>query len=48
MPRITVVISNLLDERLRKYTKRKGDLSKIAEVALNNWVNYAEELEAKK
>jgi hypothetical protein len=46
MPRITVIITKDLDERLRHYNNRKGDLSKIAEKALTDWINSAETLES--
>jgi hypothetical protein len=47
MVKISFNISKELDDRLRKFNRKKGDLSVIGEKALSDWVTYAEELEKK-
>jgi len=36
--KITFVLSDELEKRLRTVAQRKGDLSKIAECAIDNWL----------
>jgi len=38
MKTITAVIPDELEEKLRQFTKRKGDLSKIVIEALEDWI----------
>jgi len=42
MGKVTFVLSDGLEARLRKVAERKGDLSIIAEKALNTWLNKVE------
>ena len=48
MPKIVAIITVDLEERVRRYVHKRGDLSKIVTKALEDWVRYAEELEARK
>ena len=45
MGKITFVLSDSLESRLRKVVERKGDLSKIAEWALDAWLKEKEKNE---
>jgi hypothetical protein len=42
MRTITFNLNCNLEERLRKYTGRKGDLSKILNEAVEDWLNKKE------
>jgi hypothetical protein len=42
MHTITFNLNCKLEERLRKYTGRKGDLSKILNEAVEDWLNQKE------
>ena len=43
MGKVTFVLSDGLEARLRKVAERKGDLSIIAEKALNEWLKMLDE-----
>jgi hypothetical protein len=47
LPKIVAIITSELEERVRRYVHRRGDLSKIVTKALEDWVHYAEELETR-
>jgi hypothetical protein len=48
MRTITFNLNCNLEERLRKYTGRKGDLSKILNEAVEDWLNKKEASDGKK
>jgi hypothetical protein len=48
MRTITFNLNCKLEERLRKYTGRKGDLSKVLNEAVEIWLDNREKLEAAK
>lgn len=39
MGKITIVLSDDMEERLRTHIRKKGDLSRIIELALEEWFN---------
>lgn len=43
MGKITIVLSDDIEERLRIQTRKKGDLSRIIEMALEEWLDRHEE-----
>ena len=43
MGKITFVLSDSLESRLRKVVERKGDLSKIAEKSIDAWLRKLDE-----
>ena len=45
MGKVTIVLSDQLEERLRAFPRKKGDLSKIVEQALEAWLAKKEEAE---
>ena len=43
MGKITIVLSDDIEERLRTKTRKRGDLSRIIEKALEEWLERNEE-----
>jgi len=39
MGKITIVLSDDMENRLRAHTRKRGDLSRIIEEALEEWFN---------
>ena len=48
MRTITFNLNCILEERLRKYTGRKGELSRILNEAVEDWLNKKEASDGKK
>jgi len=46
MGKLTIVLSDKMETRLRTLIQRKGDLSKIVETALGFWLERDQEAEA--
>jgi len=44
MRNITFQLNCKLEERLRKYTGRKGDLSRVLNEAVEMWLNHKEKV----
>jgi len=42
MGKLTIVLSDSLEERLRTQIRRRGDLSRIIEEALEEWLDRRE------
>ncbi len=42
MGKITLVLSDEIEERLRNLIRKRGDLSKIVEQALEDWLDRRE------
>jgi len=39
MGKLTIVLSDEIEERLRAHTRKRGDLSRIIEQTLEEWFN---------
>jgi len=39
MGKLTIVLSDEIEEKLRAHMRKKGDLSRIIELALEEWFN---------